>query len=135
MDLAVGQAQQCLQGLHVFVVLTQRVLELLTVPEDFLSPLGLVGTAENPALHVLGFHHKHTEGRDDDVVNLGGTVFGGQGDVANQVVGLPVEKQAGGHVHPALPYPALEPRGFHQGAKDGQREKKPQKSEKGLKRW
>lgn len=79
----------------MFVVLVQRVLKFLRVLEDLLRPIPLFGVAENPALHVLGFHHKNAVPGDDDVVDLGGAVFRGQGDVLNEVIAGFIEKQSG----------------------------------------
>lgn len=47
-----------------------------------LGPRSLMGAAKNPAIHVFGFNDKHAVFRDDDVVNLGRSIGGGQRDIA-----------------------------------------------------
>ena len=74
----------------------QRVLKFLRILEDLLRPIPLFGVAEDPALHVLGFHHEHAVPGNDDVVDLGGAVFGGQGDVLDEVVTGFIEREFGG---------------------------------------
>ena len=96
----------------MFVVLVQRVLKFLRRLEDLLRPIPLFGVAEDPALHVLGFHHKDPVLRNDDVVDLGGAVFRGQGDVLDQVVAGFVEKEFGGKVDHRFPSFAFEPGRF-----------------------
>lgn len=53
---------------------------------DCLGPVALFLIAEDPALHVLGFHHKDPVPGNNDVVDLSGAVFGGEGDVFDEVV-------------------------------------------------
>lgn len=86
-----GDAEGGFQGLEVFVVLPQRVLELVAVLVELLRPLGLLFAAEDPAAHVLGLQHEDAVAGEEDVVDLGGAVRGIQGDVVQAVVGLPVE--------------------------------------------
>lgn len=62
MELIWPQSQQRLQGLHMFVVLMQRILKFLRMPVDLLGPGLLLLTAEDPPLHVLGLHHEHPIG-------------------------------------------------------------------------
>lgn len=82
------------------------------MPVDLLGPLSLAGIAKDPPLHVLGLHHKHAKGRHDNVVDLGGAVFGGQGDVAYQVINGFIEKQARGEIDHGFAKPAFEPGRF-----------------------
>ncbi len=110
--LLITQVQQVLQCLNVFVVLVQRVLKFLRVLEDLLRPIPLFGVTEDPAFHVLGFHHKDPVLRNDDVVDLGSAVFGGQGDVFDQVVAGFIEKQSGRKVNRRFPGFAFEPGRF-----------------------
>ena len=110
--LLITQVQQALQCLNVFVVLVQRVLKFLRVLEDPLCPIPLFGVTEDPALHVLGFHHKHPVLGDDYVVDLGGAVFGGQGNVLDEVVTGFIEKEFGGKVYHPFPGSAFEPGRF-----------------------
>ncbi len=93
----------------MFVVLVKRVLKLLGVTIDLLGPLTLFGIAKDPAFHVLGFHHEHAISGDDDVIDLGGAVFRGQGDVFDQVVAVFIEEQASGDVNNELSQMAFEP--------------------------
>ncbi len=83
--------------------------------EYFLGPLALFGAAEDPAFHVLGFHHEHPIRGDDDVVDLGGAVFRGQGDVLDQMVMIFIKEQAGEGVDNELSQVALEPWGTQDG--------------------
>ena len=96
----------------MFVVLVQRVLKFLRVLEDLLCPIPLFGVTEDPALHVLGFHHKDPVPRNDDVVNLGSAVFRGQGNVLDEVVPGFIEKQSGGKVNHRFTGSAFEPGRF-----------------------
>lgn len=66
--------------------LVPRMLEFLAMFEHVLGQVALFCVTEDPALHVLGFHHKHPVSGNNDVVDLGGAVFGGQGDVLDEVV-------------------------------------------------
>ena len=93
----------------MLVVLMQWVLKFLRVLEDLLRPIPLFGVTEDPALHVLGFHHEHPVAGHNDVVDLGGTVFGGQGDVFYEVVARFVEKQLSGNVDHGFAGFAFEP--------------------------
>ena len=90
----------------------QRVLKFLRVLEDLLCPIPLFGVSEDPAFHVLGFHHKDPVLRNDDVVDLGSAVFRGQGDVLDQVIAGFIEKQSGGKVNNCLPSLSFEPSRF-----------------------
>ena len=110
--LLITQVQQVLQCLHVFVVLVQRVLKFLRVFEDLLRPIPLFGVTEDPALHVLRFHHEHPIPGNNDVIDLGGAVFSGQGDVLDEVVTGFVEKEFGGKVNHRLPSLSFEPGRF-----------------------
>lgn len=104
----------------MFVVLVKRVLEFLGVTIDLLGPLALFGIANDPAFHVLGFHHKHAVPADDNVINLSGAVFGGQGDVLDEVVASFIEKEFGGKVNYRFPGFAFEPRRLYDHRKDKQ---------------
>lgn len=110
----------------MLVILMQQILKLLRVLIDLLRPIPLFGAPEDPPFHVLGFHHEHAVGRDDDVIDLGGAVFGGQGDVADQVVGVLIEKQACREVHQASADPAFELWRLDNAAEDGQRDEVPE---------
>lgn len=77
--------------------------------EDLLRPIALFCVTEDPALHILGFHHKHAIPGDNDVVDLGGAVFGGQGDVLDEVVAGFIEKQLRGEVYHGFAGFAFEP--------------------------
>lgn len=99
----------------------QRVLKFLRVLEDLLRPIPLFCVAEDPALHVLGFHHKHAIAGDNDVIDLGGTVFGGQGDVFYEVVAGFIEKQLCGYVDHGFARLAFKPGRSQNGQQDEQR--------------
>ena len=103
----------------------QRVLEFLGVTIDLLGPLALFGVAKDPAFHVLGFHHEHAISGDDDVVDLGGAVFRGQGDVLDQVVAGFIEKEFGGKVNHRFASLAFEPRRLDNSHQDEQRNQIP----------
>jgi len=60
----------------VSVVLLQRVLEMILVSIQYLSPLVLVRCAKYPTIDVLRFDHENTEDRNDDVVDLGCAISG-----------------------------------------------------------
>ncbi len=76
----------------MFVVLAQWILEAMFGFVDLLRPLLLICAAENPTFHIFGFHHKHTKAGNDDVINLGGTIFGRYRDVFDQVVIIFIQK-------------------------------------------
>ncbi len=84
----------------------------MRVLEDLLRPIPLFGVTEDPALHVLGFHHKHAVPGDDDVVDLGSAVFRRQGDVLDEVVTGFVEKEFGGKVNHGFSGLTFEPGRF-----------------------
>ena len=44
----------------MFVILMQRILEFGCAPVNLLGPGFLLGAAEYPAFHVLGFDHENT---------------------------------------------------------------------------
>ena len=95
MQVLGADAKGGFQGLEVLVVLPQRVLELEGAFVELLRPLRLLLAAEDPAAHVLGFQHEDAEGREEYVVDLGGAVRGGQGDVVQAAVGLLVQLPMG----------------------------------------
>lgn len=53
----------------------------MTYLENLLGPGILKLTPENPALHILGFHHEDSVTGNYDVVDLCAAIIGGQGDV------------------------------------------------------
>ena len=55
----------------VFIVLAKWILELVFSAVDRLSPRRTIRVSENPAFHVLGFDHEHTERGEYDMVDLG----------------------------------------------------------------
>lgn len=87
--------QRRLQRLGVLVVLAQRVLEFARVPVNLLGPHILLGIAENPAFHILGFDDEHAIARDDDMIDLRGAVLGRQSHVFKQRVDFFIEKEIG----------------------------------------
>ncbi len=62
MELFRSQAQQHLQGLHMLVVLMERILKLLRMPVELLRPGLLALTSEDPPFHVLGLYHEDAIG-------------------------------------------------------------------------
>lgn len=100
----------------------QRVLKFLRALEDLLRPIPLFGVTEDPALHILRFHHKHAVPGDDDVVDLGGALFRGQGDVLDKVVAVFIEKEFGGKINNGFPGFAFEPRRLDNTSEDRQRD-------------
>ena len=117
-----GDAEGGFEGLEVFVVLPQRVLELVAVLGEFLRPLGLLFAAEDPAAHVLGLQHEDAVAGEEDVVDLGGAVGGGEGDVVQAVVGLPVQLPVGEEPDEAFTDIALAQGGLEQADEDHQRD-------------
>ncbi len=109
MHLVVAQPKQRLQGFYVLVVLMQWVLKLMVGSENFLSPETLMGAAENPALHILGFYNEHAKLRNQDVVNLRGAVRRGEGDVLDQVIAGFIQKQTSRGVNEKFANLAFEP--------------------------
>lgn len=126
MHLRITEPQQRLNRFHMLVVLVQRILKFLGVLIDLLRPIPLFRTSEDPPFHVLGFHHEHAVGRHDDVIDLRSTVFSRQGDVADQVVGVLVEKQARREINEAFADPAFELGRLDDTAKDSQRDEIPE---------
>jgi hypothetical protein len=61
MQSLITQTQLALQRHHMPVVLVQQVLEFLGMFEYLLRTVLLFTVTKHPALHVLSFHHKHTE--------------------------------------------------------------------------
>lgn len=90
------------------VVLVQRVLETVFLAEQALRPLGAFRVAENPASHVLGLNDEDAVFRDDDVVDLGGSVSGLQRDVVQREINLRVEQQLLGNRAEGFADPALD---------------------------
>ena len=90
----------------------QRVLKFLRIFEDLLRPIPLSGVTEDPPLHILGFQHKNAVPGNDDVVDLSGAVFRGQGDVLDEVIAGFIEKEFGGKVNHRFPSLAFEPGRF-----------------------
>ena len=67
-------------------VLQDWVLELEPAVEKHLSPIRLLSIGEDPALVVFGFDNEHAEPRNEDMVNLSGTVLHLKRDVIHQVI-------------------------------------------------
>jgi hypothetical protein len=55
------EAKEILHGLQVFIVLMQRIQELVAISVDGLGPLSRSLISENPAGKVLRFDHKDPE--------------------------------------------------------------------------
>lgn len=108
MEMRFRQAEEFFQGFGVAVVLMQRVLKAELLAIQRLRPLGLLRVAEDPAFHVLRFDHEDAEARDDDVVDLGGAVGGGQGDVVDVDAHLAVQRDFLGKCQQAFAHPSLE---------------------------
>lgn len=89
------QLQRHLQRLDVLEVLPKRVLKFEGLLVYLLRPLGLIFTTENPPRHILGLKHENPEWRNNHMVDLGGAVQGGQGDVVNFMVDLLVQQKPG----------------------------------------
>ena len=85
------EAQRGFHRFEVFVVLPQRVLEFEAALVELLRPLGLFFAAKNPAAHVLRFQHEDAIGREKNVVDLRGAVWGIQGDVMQAAVDLLIQ--------------------------------------------
>ena len=85
------KAQRGFHRFEVFVVLPQRVLEFEAALVELLRPLGLFFAAKNPAAHVLRFQHEDAIGREKNVVDLRGAVWGIQGDVVQAAVDLLIQ--------------------------------------------
>lgn len=85
------QLQRHLQRLDVLEVLPKRVLKFEGLFVYLLRPLGLIFTTENPARHILGLKNENPERRNNHMVDLCGTVQGGQGDVVNFMVDFLVQ--------------------------------------------
>ena len=67
------------------------------------------------------------------MIDLGGTVFGRQGDVLDQVVAVLVEEQACGGINNELPDLALEPGRLDHTREDGKGNQIPEGGEERLK--
>ena len=91
------RAAACLQGFEHGVdfrlaeYALQRVLEFEAALVELLRPLGLFFAAKNPAAHVLRFQHEDAIGREKNVVDLRGAVWGIQGDVVQAAVDLLIQ--------------------------------------------
>lgn len=55
----------------------KRILKPIFLSIDLLSPLTLLRVSKNPATIVFGFDNEDSERRDDHVIDLGGSGFGG----------------------------------------------------------
>ena len=93
MQLVVIDAEEFRQCLSVPVVLMQRILKTVFLPEQALRPLRIALVAEDPAFHVLGLDHTQAEARNDDMVDLRGAVGCRYRDVVDRVVNLVVQHQ------------------------------------------
>lgn len=100
--------------------------------EDFLRPVALLFANEDPSLYVLGFHYKHAITGNDDVVDLSGALFRGQGDILDEVVEGFIEKEFYGKISDRFPSFALEPKRFEYSREDQQRDQVPEGVEGGL---
>lgn len=88
------------QGLEMFVVLAQRILEPVGALIEFLRPVRLLFRAEYPATHVLRFQHEDAIGRNKHMVDLRGAVGCIQRDVVQTTVDLVIELPVGKQAHP-----------------------------------
>jgi NADH-quinone oxidoreductase subunit H len=86
MHLVGAEPKQSLQGFYVLIVLMEWVLELVVGSENLLGPVTLMRAAENPTFHILGFYNENTKLRNQNMVDLCGAVFRGEGGVLDQMV-------------------------------------------------
>lgn len=99
------------QRFGVLIILVQWILKFRTIAVDFLRPQLLMSRAEDPAFHVLGLDHEHPEFGHHYMIDLGGTILGGQRDVFKQ--GVFTVGQLGKHaVDQKLSEKTLEPGAF-----------------------
>ena len=103
------QFQGRLQGLGMFVILMQWVLEGVRAPAKLLGPEFLLGIAEYPAFIILGFNDENTMPGNDNMVDLRGPVFCRQRHIFEQRVDTPVQKEPCPQIHLAFP-----PHAFHE---------------------
>lgn len=85
------KAKRGFNRLEVLVVLSQRVLEFESALVDLLRPLRLFFTAEDPAAHVLRLQHEDAIGREKNVIDLRGAVWGIEGDVVQAAIYLLIQ--------------------------------------------
>ena len=87
------------------VVLVERVLEGLFGAVEALGPLRSVGSAEDPASDVFRFNDEDAVAGDEEVIDLGGAIVGGNDDVVKAPVdgGPEKEPKAETHLHLADP--------------------------------
>ena len=61
MNASRPEAKEILHGLQAFIVLAERIQELVLISIDGLGPLSRSLISENPARKVLRFDHKDPE--------------------------------------------------------------------------
>ncbi len=71
-----GKIEELHECFNVQFVLVKRILEPFFVLIDLLRPFALFFAAKNPATVVFGFDDENAEGRDDEMIDLGGSSFG-----------------------------------------------------------
>ena len=75
MECPPRQVHQLHQRLNVAFVLRQGILELVNPAIADLLPALVIGFSENDTVAILGLNDKHSELRNDDVVDLCGSPF------------------------------------------------------------
>lgn len=108
-----ANAKRRFQGLEVFVVLTQRVLEFEGALREVLRPLCLLAV-EDPDAHALLFQHKDVVDREEHVVYLRGAVGRTQSDLMQLAVDILVELSMDKEEHEKLANMPFGPRRFEQ---------------------
>ena len=120
MQLVIRQPQQGFEGHQVQIVLMQRVLKAVPASKQLLGPALVSGIA------VFGFYHEYPEAGDEHLIDLGAALLERQGDIAQQMIFLPVEKETKAEIDKPLPDHLLEPGCFDQGGNQQHWQKKPE---------
>jgi hypothetical protein len=90
------------------IVLVKRVLKLVFLAKDALSPLTTLLVTENPSIHVLRFDNKYPMSRHDDMINLRSSIRCLDSDVIDIEIYFGVEKYLLGESSLNLPDPTFD---------------------------
>jgi hypothetical protein len=73
-DIWRQKVEKLSNGTYMPVVLTYRVLKSELGPIQHLRPITVAGAAEDPALIVFSLDHEYPEARNQNVINLRGSI-------------------------------------------------------------
>ena len=103
------KAEEVPHHFDMHVVLAERILKSFLKPVNHLRPLCLIRLTEYPPCYVFCFNYEYSVWRNDQMVNLGGSVADRQRNVLDEVIDFPIKEERNADVDLEFAQLSLEP--------------------------